>query len=92
LDGLQFWLFVIARQLWSRYFPKTAMPPDDDAGERETILKVVEAVNQDHGMPEEKRLNPILADLAEKHNVPIAWDRRGSLCKRYYKFGVGNKS
>ncbi len=46
-------MFVIARQLWFRYFPQTPMPPDDAAGERDTVLKVVDAVNQDHGTPEQ---------------------------------------
>jgi uncharacterized protein (DUF885 family) len=67
-------MYVISRQLWSRYFPQTPLPPDDAAGspreverslsstdiggvtsrgERETILKVVEAVNQDHDTPEQ---------------------------------------
>lgn len=46
-------MFVISRQLWCQYFPQTPMPPDDAAGERETILKVVDAINQDHSTPEE---------------------------------------
>jgi uncharacterized protein (DUF885 family) len=46
-------LYVIARQLWSRYFPQKPLPPDDPAGRRETITKVIEAVNQEHGKPEE---------------------------------------
>lgn len=46
-------MYVVARQLWPRYFPHTLLPPDDAAGERETILKVIDAINQDHGRPEE---------------------------------------
>ncbi|MDE3068202.1 MAG: DUF885 domain-containing protein [Verrucomicrobiota bacterium] len=46
-------MYVLARQLWCQYFPQTPLPPDDAAGERETILKVVDAINQDHGAPEE---------------------------------------
>ena len=46
-------LYVIARQLWATYFPKTNLPPDDAAGRREAITKVIDAVNQDHGTPEE---------------------------------------
>jgi hypothetical protein len=46
-------MYVISRQLWSRFFPQTSLPPDDAAGERDTILKVVDAVNQDHDTPEQ---------------------------------------
>lgn len=46
-------MYVIARQLWPRYFPQTPLSSDDAAGERDTVLKVVDAVNQDHGRPEE---------------------------------------
>ena len=46
-------MYVIARQLWHQYYPQTPMPPDDAAGERETILKVVDAVDQDHSRPED---------------------------------------
>ena len=33
-------MYVVARQLWSRYFPNAALPPDDDAGRRGTIARV----------------------------------------------------
>jgi uncharacterized protein (DUF885 family) len=46
-------MYVIARQLWSRYFPQKPLPPDDPAGRRETVTKVIDAVNQEHGKPEE---------------------------------------
>lgn len=46
-------MYVIARQLWRRYFPQTPLPPDDAAGERETVLKVCDAINKDHGTPAE---------------------------------------
>ena len=46
-------LYVVARQLWSRYFPKSALPPDDADGRRATIAKVIGAVSQEHGRPEE---------------------------------------
>ncbi|HEY3853748.1 MAG TPA: DUF885 domain-containing protein [Verrucomicrobiae bacterium] len=45
-------MFVVARQLWATYFPKTPVPPDDPEGRRETITKVISAVNQEHGTPE----------------------------------------
>ncbi len=46
-------LYVVARQLWSRYFPKSPLPPDDVDGRRTTIAKVIAAVSQEHGKPEE---------------------------------------
>lgn len=46
-------MYVIARQLWSRYFPTTPLPPDDREGRRATILKVTGAVSQEHGNPED---------------------------------------
>ena len=44
-------LYVIARQLWSRYFPNKILPPDDERGRRETIALVTNAVSQEHGQP-----------------------------------------
>lgn len=46
-------LHLVARQLWSRYFPRIALPPDDAEGRRETIARVTKAVSQEHGRPEE---------------------------------------
>ncbi len=45
-------MYVVSRQLWSRYFPKAALPPDDVAGRRATIAQVIHAVSQEHGAPE----------------------------------------
>ena len=42
-------LYVVARQLWTQYFPKQNLPPDDAEGRRETVAKVIGAVNQEHG-------------------------------------------
>ena len=42
-------LYVVARQLWARYFPRQTCPPDDAAGRREVISRVIGAVNQEHG-------------------------------------------
>jgi hypothetical protein len=44
-------MYVVSRQLWSRYFPGKALPPDDREGRRETITKVIQAVDQEHGDP-----------------------------------------
>ena len=46
-------MYVIARQLWSRYFPKRALPPDDAEGRHATIAEVLHAVAQEHGKPED---------------------------------------
>ncbi len=45
-------MYVIARQLWSRVFPKKPLPPDDPEGRRTTIALVLNALNQEHGAPE----------------------------------------
>lgn len=42
-------LYLVARQLWPQYFPKQTFPPDDAAGRREAITRVIDAVNQEHG-------------------------------------------
>lgn len=46
-------MYVVSRQLWSHYFPKKPLPPDDREGRRETITKVIDAVDQEHGRPED---------------------------------------
>lgn len=46
-------MYVIARQLWGRYYPKLALPPDDAAGRHATIAQVLHAVSQEHGRPED---------------------------------------
>ncbi len=42
-------LYVVSRQLWSKYFPKQSLPPDDADGRRETITSVIKAVDLEHG-------------------------------------------
>jgi uncharacterized protein (DUF885 family) len=46
-------MYIVSRQLWSRYFPKRALPPDDTEGRRATVTMVINAVNKEHGTPEE---------------------------------------
>ena len=46
-------MYVIARQLWGRYFPRQALPPDDAEGRRATVAQVLRAVGQEHGRPED---------------------------------------
>jgi uncharacterized protein (DUF885 family) len=45
-------MYVVARQLWSRYYPNQPLPPDDVDGHRDTIALVVAAVSKEHGQPE----------------------------------------
>lgn len=45
-------MYVVARQLWSPYFPNLPLPPDDEAGRRLTIALVTGAVSKEHGQPE----------------------------------------
>jgi uncharacterized protein (DUF885 family) len=46
-------MYVVARQLWSRYFPKEPLPPADATGRRATIQRVIASVSKEHGKPEE---------------------------------------
>jgi uncharacterized protein (DUF885 family) len=46
-------MYDIARQLWCQYYPQEPLPPDDAQGELETITKAINAVNQEHGKPED---------------------------------------
>lgn len=46
-------MYVVSRQLWSRYFPKQPLPPDDAEGRLAAIAKVIAAVSQEHGKPED---------------------------------------
>jgi uncharacterized protein (DUF885 family) len=46
-------MYVIARQLWGKTFPKKALPPDDPDGRRATISLVLGQLNQDHGRVED---------------------------------------
>ncbi len=52
-DRVQRDMYVVSRQLWSQYFPKQSLPPDDGAGRLEVIAKVIAAVSQEHGKPED---------------------------------------
>lgn len=45
-------LFV-ARQLWSRYFPREPLPPDDAEGRRVTIERVSEEIGKDRIAPDQ---------------------------------------
>jgi uncharacterized protein (DUF885 family) len=46
-------MYVIARQLWHKAYPKEALPPDDEPGRAETISRVLAHFNKDHGKAED---------------------------------------
>jgi uncharacterized protein (DUF885 family) len=46
-------MYVVARQLWARYFPDKALPPDNARGKRRTIRQVLERLCRDHGRAED---------------------------------------
>ena len=46
-------LYVIARQLWHRYFPQAPLPVADAPGRRATVAKVIGEVSKEHGQPED---------------------------------------
>ncbi len=52
-DRVQREMYVIARQLWGRYFPRKPLPPDDAEGRHATIAQVLGAVAHEHGKPED---------------------------------------
>jgi uncharacterized protein (DUF885 family) len=45
-------MYVIARQLWSKYYFKQSLPPDDENGRRTTVQLVLDAIAMEHGRPE----------------------------------------
>jgi uncharacterized protein (DUF885 family) len=52
-DRVEHEMVVIARQIWSRYYPKQPLPPDDPAGRRELVQKVIAKVSDEHGRVED---------------------------------------
>ncbi len=46
-------MYYVAKQLWGKTFPGAALPPDDAAGRRETIRRIIAELGKDHGKPEE---------------------------------------
>lgn len=49
MDRVENEMYVIARQLWSKVFPKSPLPPDDEKGRRRTIRAVLEKLSEDTG-------------------------------------------
>ena len=52
LPRVQGEMYVIARQLWSKYYFKQPLPPDDETGRRATVQLVLDAIGMEHGRPE----------------------------------------
>src|SRR5262245_4068258 len=49
-DRVRSAMYVLARQLWAKHCPgKPPLPPDDAAGRRETIQRVMDELAKDHG-------------------------------------------
>jgi uncharacterized protein (DUF885 family) len=46
---VEYEMVVIARQLWSHYFPNKPLPPDDPAGRHELVAAVIASVSHEHG-------------------------------------------
>ena len=46
-------LYVVARQLWSQYYPRQTLPPDDAHGRVATVRQVLAAVAREHGQAED---------------------------------------
>jgi uncharacterized protein (DUF885 family) len=49
MDRVEGEMYVVARQLWAKHFPKKALPPDDPEGKRKTIRLVLDRVTAEHG-------------------------------------------
>jgi uncharacterized protein (DUF885 family) len=42
-------MYVIAKQLWARLFPRKALPPDDPEGRRTCVRQVMAQLGKEHG-------------------------------------------
>jgi uncharacterized protein (DUF885 family) len=52
-DRVENAMYLIARQLWSKYFAGQPLPPDDPKGRHETVARVSAAIAKEHCRPEE---------------------------------------
>lgn len=48
-DRVEREMAVIARQLWAKLFPRRPLPPDDAAGRRDLVRRVLAELAHDHG-------------------------------------------
>ena len=46
-------MYVVAKHLWSHAFPNAALPPDDAAGRRDAIRRVLAKLAEEHSKPED---------------------------------------
>jgi len=52
-DRVEREMYVISRQLWSRYFARQPLPPDDKEGRQTTIRRVIGAIAKEHCRPDD---------------------------------------
>lgn len=70
-------MYVVARQLWSKYYAPQPLAPDDADGRRETIERVLTAIAKDHCRPADlvpemkQRVTALKKFIAENHIVPL---------------------
>ncbi|MCF7708102.1 MAG: DUF885 domain-containing protein [Verrucomicrobia bacterium] len=51
-EKVEYEMYIIARQLWGRFFPEKPMPPDDTQGRRKVIKLVLDQIASNHSTPE----------------------------------------
>jgi uncharacterized protein (DUF885 family) len=70
-------MYVIARQLWSRFYPKQPLPADDADGRHETIQQVLSAIPEEHSAPNElttdvrHRVDALKKFILEREIIPL---------------------
>jgi uncharacterized protein (DUF885 family) len=76
-DRVEREMYYVAKQLWSREFPGKALPPDDEAGRRDTIARVLGELGKKHGQPDtlvadaRKTVDAIKAFIREKRILTL---------------------
>lgn len=76
-DRVQRDMYVIARQLWSRFYAPQPLPPDDADGRRTTVQRVLDAIAKDHCRPADltremrARVASLKKFIAANHIVPL---------------------
>jgi uncharacterized protein (DUF885 family) len=70
-------MYVIARQLWGRYFAGEPLPPDDQEGQRETVRRIIAAVSKEHCRSDEltsemkQRVASLKKFISENHILKL---------------------
>jgi uncharacterized protein (DUF885 family) len=70
-------MYVVARQLWSRYYASHPLPPDDPDGRRATVQRVLDAIARDHCRPADltremkARVASLKRFITTNHIVPL---------------------